>query len=193
MPVSDHDRMDTRTQAPTPGCRQLGLSLVETVTVLAVLVVLAGLSLPGLRDLRASHRMHAASVEVLASLQQARMRAVAQATQVILCPSLDGHTCSGGLDWQHGWLAFTDRNRNRRLDANETVTQVHGPLPEGVRARSTIGRPLVIYREDGSAFGNPVTLTLCDDRGWRHGRAIVINQAGRARTGPAAADRCPTG
>lgn len=161
------------------------------MATLAVLAVLAGVSVPSFRDMQANQRMRSAGHSLVAGFQQARMRAVSQATQVILCPSLNGQHCSGGLDWQHGWLTWDDRNRNRRLDPGEPVTQHHGPLPAGVSGRATIGRPQMVYREDGSAFGNPITLTLCDERGWRHGRAVIVNQGGRTRTGRAAADRCP--
>lgn len=162
------------------------------MTTLAVLAVLAGVGMPSFRDLQANQRMRSAGHSLIASFQQARLRAVSQAAQVIVCPSLDGQRCSGGLDWQHGWLIYDDRNRNRRLDPGEPVALSHGALPEGVKGRATVGRPQMIYRPDGSANGNPITVTLCDARGWRHGRAIVVNQGGRARTGPAAADRCPT-
>jgi len=172
--------------------RQRGFTLVESMVSLAVLAILAGAALPSFRDIQANQRMRSASHSLVASFQQARMRAVSQVGQVIVCPSLDGRRCSGGLDWQHGWIAYDDRNRNRQLDPGEAISLSHGPIPLGVLGRATVGRPQMIYRADGSANGNPITVTLCDARGWRHGRAVVVNQGGRARTGPAASDRCPT-
>ncbi len=184
--------MDTTAHFPhhTPP-RQRGLTLVELTTSLAIVAILAGASLPSFRDMQANSRIRAAGHSLLAGFQHARMRAVSEATQVIVCPSLDGLRCSGGLDWQHGWLVYDDHNRNRRLDPGERVTASHGALPSGVLGRATVGRPQMIYRGDGSAFGNPITVTLCDSRGWRKGRAVIVNQGGRARTGPAEANRCP--
>lgn len=185
--------MDTTPHAPlSQPPRQRGLSLVEMVTTLAVAAILAGASIPEFRDMQANSRMRSASHSLIAAFQHARMRAVSEVTQVIVCPSLDGRRCSGGLDWQYGWLVYDDHNRNRTLDPGERVTAGHGPLPTGVMGRATVGRPLMVYRSDGSAFGNPITVTLCDGRGWRQGRAIIVNQGGRARTGPAEASRCPT-
>lgn len=191
--MTDDDRMDTTSLLrPDLPSRQRAFSLVEMATTVAVLAVLAGVGLPSFRDVQANQRMRSATHSLVASFQHARMRATSQASLAILCPSLDGQRCSGGLDWHHGWLVYDDANRNRRLDPGEAITLSHGPMPDGVQARATIGRPQMVYRPDGSAYGNPITVTLCDQRGPQHGRAVIVNQGGRARTGPAAADRCPT-
>lgn len=161
------------------------MTLVELMVALAVLAILLGLAAPGFERIAAGQRASAAVNTVLASFQQARMRALARAGHVGLCPSRDGATCSGGLAWQHGWLAWDDLDGNRRLDPAEPVAARHEALPHGVRATSSIGRPRLHYRPDGSADGSNLTLTVCLDAAPGRGRAVVVNNAGRPRTGPA--------
>ena len=48
---------------------------------------------------------------------------------------------------------------------------------------STAGRTRVHYRPDGTSAGSNVTLTVCDRRGRDEATALVINNAGRVRSG----------
>jgi type IV fimbrial biogenesis protein FimT len=168
-----------------PG-RRRGMTLVELLVALAVLATVLGLAAPSFGRIAAGQRASAAVNTVVASFQQARMRALARAGHVGLCPSADGTTCSGGLDWHRGWLAWDDVDRNRLLDPGEPVYARHEALPVDVRATSSSGRPRLHYGPDGSADGSNLTLTVCLPHRPGFGRVVVVNNAGRPRTGPAA-------
>lgn len=169
---------------------QAGLTLIELMITVAIVAILIGISVPSFAKLGASQRMSAASHTVMASFNQARMRALATASQVVLCPSIDGQTCTGGLSWEKGWIIYDDANRNRKLDPTETVAATF-ELPEGLTASTTIGRPQLMFKPDGGAWGNPLTLTICDATGTEtEGRAIVVSNAGRPRTAEAASGSC---
>lgn len=175
-----------------PGCRvPAGFTLVELLAALALLAILAGMAAPSLRELAARHRLATAANQFVASFQQARMHALANQLPTELCPAVQEHACSGGLDWSAGWLAWQDDDRNRRLDPGEPVLARVDPLPAGLTARSSVGRPQLRYRPDGSASGSNLTVTLCDHRLPGQGRAVVVNNGGRPRTGPAPAGACP--
>lgn len=176
-----------------PCQRQHGLTLIELLATVAVFAILTGVGVPSFRNVMANQKQTAAVNSYIASFQQARMRAVAQASQVVLCPSTNGITCTGGLSWEHGWLIYDDDNRNRRHDAGEAVVAVFTALPPGLAATSSVGRPQLVYRGDGSATGSNLRLTLCDQRGTGHARAIVINNHGRPRSGPDEVRRCQPG
>jgi type IV fimbrial biogenesis protein FimT len=169
---------------PRRACR--GLTLVELLVALAVLAVLLGLAAPSFGRIAAGQRASAAVNTLVASFQQARMRALARAGHVGLCPSSDGLACSGGLDWHRGWLGWDDLDGDRRLDPDEPVHARHEALPEGVAATSSVGRPRLHYGPDGSADGSNLTLTVCLAQAPGLGRVVVVNNAGRPRTGPAA-------
>lgn len=167
-----------------------GFTLVELLAALAVLAVLVGVAAPSLRELAARQRLASAANQFVASFQQARMHALSHQLPTELCPA-SGDACAGGLDWSGGWLAWQDDDRDRRLDPGEPLLARFAALPAGVSARSSIGRPQLRYRPDGSASGSNLTLTLCDARLPGQGRAIVVNNGGRPRTGPANPGACP--
>lgn len=177
------------THRPTPR-RNAGFTLIEAVIALAIVAILAGASLPNLGQMMARSQMTSAVNGFVAGFQQARMRAVTRAAQVVACPSDDGRTCRGGLDWSRGWLIFDDDNRNRRLDEGERIVTVFGPVPQGLDAASSVGRPSLVYRADGSAAGSNLRVTVCDQRGRIPGRSVVVNQGGRPRAAPDELNRC---
>ena len=172
---------------------QRGLTLIELLASVAVLAILTGVGVPSFQSVMANQKQTTAVNAYIASFQQARMRAVARSGQVVLCPSANGITCTGGLSWEHGWLIYDDDNRNRRHDIGETVVAAFTALPHGLSATSSVGRPQLVYRSDGSATGSNLRLTLCDQRGTGHARAIVINNHGRPRSGPDELRRCQPG
>lgn len=176
-----------------PRQRQRGLTLIELVATVAVIAILTGVGVPSFQSLMANQKQTTAINSYIASFQQARMRAVAQASQVVLCPSSNGITCTGGLSWDQGWLIYDDDNRNRRHDAGETVVAVFAALPTGLGATSSIGRPQLVYRSDGSVSGSNLRLTLCDQRGTDYARSVVVNNHGRPRSGPDEIGRCQPG
>jgi type IV fimbrial biogenesis protein FimT len=183
--------MDPMNSTPRFSRTQAGLTLIELMITVAIVAILIGISVPSFASLGTNQRMSAATHTVMASFNDARMRALASNSQVVLCPSTDGTTCTGGLSWEKGWIIYDDANRNRKLDPTETVS-ARFELPEGLTASTTIGRPQLMFKPDGGAWGNPLTLTICDTSGSdAEGRAVVVSNAGRARTAPAAAGRCP--
>lgn len=168
---------------PRPAAAR-GISLIELLLALAVLAIGVGLAAPSVESIAANQRLTAAVNTLVGSFQQARMRAVSRAGVAIACPSADGLACSGGLDWQHGWLVYDDGNGNRQLDPGEAIAARFDALPRGLVARSSVGRPQLRYRPDGSAEGSNLTLTVCDPQRPQRARAIVVNNGGRPRTGP---------
>jgi type IV fimbrial biogenesis protein FimT len=109
------------------------MTLLELMTVLTVLGVLLSIAIPSFRQFTINSRITAATNEVVTALTLARSEALRRATVAIVCASNDGMTCTGGNDWGDGWVAFSDRNGNAAVDANELL-QVWPALGGGVGA-----------------------------------------------------------
>jgi type IV fimbrial biogenesis protein FimT len=158
-----------------------GFSLVEMLVAVSLLAVLAGLALPALQDLRERNRVAASTNLLLAHIQLARLRAVLDASDVVICPTVDGAACvNDSQAWSQGWLLFKDRDPHQppQYDPGEdSLLLVHRNDPGWAQVR---GSPAFI-RYYPSGYATNRTLTLCALDAPRHARAIIISIAGRAR------------
>src|SRR6186997_554415 len=76
-----------------------GFSIVELMTVIAILGILAAAAVPGFTTFVNNNRLAAVSNDLTATLQSARLEATRRGVQVHLCPSNDGATCVDSGTW----------------------------------------------------------------------------------------------
>ena len=159
--------------------RQSGFTLVETAVAASVLMIVAGIGLPSFQEAIRGFRLTSALTAYSADFAFARAGAIGRSRKVVACPSTDGRRCSLDGDWSRGWMVFVDANGDIGPDNAESVLQAHGPLPAGVMAHSTRGRPYLRYLPDGTSAGSNLTLRLCQQGQMR--ASVVVNNAGRIR------------
>lgn len=167
--------------------RQRGFTLIELLIVLSIAGILAVVGMPALGSMLArSHRQSAESA-LQASLMHAREMAIMRNTHVIVCPSSDGAACSGGADWQYGWLIAVDADHDNQPDHGSMA--VFNAMPSGMRILASRGRPRIVFRPDGSAAGTNAQLTVCHTGDPHAGVAVVVSNSGRVRVADAQPDR----
>lgn len=102
-----------------PGSRSVrsdaGFTLVELMITLVVLGIVISMAAPSFSRMINSNRLTAASNEVVAALQVARMEAVRRNASVVLCPSTDGAGCAGAA-WRD-FIVFADEDGDGTVDA----------------------------------------------------------------------------
>jgi Tfp pilus assembly protein FimT len=87
--------------------------------------------------------------------------------------------------WDKGWIAFVDRDSDQTVDDDESILRV-GPGVDGVTISSGQYSNYLMYRPNGRAMNatvkqNSGQFTICDKRGSKHAKAIMIDLAGRPR------------
>ena len=168
--------------------RSQGFSLIEMMMAVAVIAILLGSALPNWRATTVATHMRLAKDALLDSVTRARNLAVMRNHEVGVCPSIDSHTCTGGLEWQGGWIVFDDHDRDGAPNGDEDLISVAAPTP-GLVVLATVGRPRLTFRPDGSSAGSNVTITLCDERGVAQARSVVVSNVGRPRMGAPSVDQ----
>lgn len=175
-----------------------GLTLIEFIVSLVVLLALLQFAVPALSAVVDSVKLDLANQAMVSSLQLARNQAVIRGRHVVLCKSTDGQRCSLASGWEQGWIVFQDSNNNALLDEGEPVLHKEQALSGSMRF--TGNRPVAAYVSytplgqthlTNGAF-QAGTLTVCRASFTAvTGRQIVISSSGRARTQLAKLDYCP--
>ena len=187
--------------------RACGLTLIELMIALVVVVITVSVSTPMMQSLICGNRLRTTTDRLLVAINLARSEAVNRNTPVSLCPSTMASSgvarCAGSL--ADGWIVFTNRDRDAAVDAGiDQVIRVFEGIPPGYTLTNLAGTraiaETITYLPDGSSRRNR-TLLLCPPAGypvapWR----VVLNLVGRARAARSGSGdvsggraRCPVG
>lgn len=157
-----------------------GYTLVELLVVVLLAATLATLAVPAFRELGANARRDARLEELRASLQLARSEALVRARPVTVCASADGAVCGPAGSWSAGWATLVDG------EGSGTQLAVAGP-DDATWVRAT--RAAVAFLPTAIA-STTATLTVCDARGSRAARSLVVSRTGRIRVAAAQGASC---
>lgn len=158
-----------------------GFTLLELMVTLALVAVLAGLALPGFRQVAERQRTASAMHGLTAQLALARTAAITSRTAVTLCPARGDGTCAASSDWSNGWLTYRDpQRRSQPRSHGDILREELRPVHGSIRIVSSTGRVRVRYQPDGRAGGTNLTLRVCANERL-HGE-VVVNNIGRVRT-----------
>ncbi|TFZ04659.1 GspH/FimT family pseudopilin [Ramlibacter rhizophilus] len=176
-----------------PAALLRGLTLIELMVGIAILVVLATLAAPSfLRQIHTA-RLSAASSDLMATLARARGEAIRRGQRITVCRSQDGSTCStdAAQRWDTGWLVFQDTNANSALDTGEAVLSRTPAAGTQLLVRGNLAfQDRIFFRPSGEASGNG-TLRVCSTASSlpdaERARDLVVIRTGRVvLTTPAA-------
>ncbi len=165
-----------------------GFTLIELAVTVAVLAVLLAIALPSFETLSNQNRLGAASNQVIATLQTARVEAIRQNRKVMICDSADGAQCRCcERRWRGLLLAQPEGESGSRSLA---FTPFNAPVEfmPGAAFNKTSWNLRVAYRADGRpasgsapSLPSPITLRVCipTSRPANNIRDVVLHPSGR--------------
>jgi type IV fimbrial biogenesis protein FimT len=164
--------------------RERGFTLVELMTILAVVAVLLTVATPALQQFTNNSRQTGGINDFISSMHIARNTAITTNARVTLCASKGGANCEA-VAWNQGWIVFTDQNSNRVVDAGEKIVGTAAGI-NGLDIVSGEFPSFLVYRPTGRAMtvsvtGNSGQFTICDKRGAGYAKAVIMDLSGRPR------------
>lgn len=159
-------------------------SLVELMAVLCIAAIALAIAVPDMRAMIRLHQLNAAVNDLAGAIAMTRAQAMARGQRVVLAPIEPA-----GADWGLGWVAFVDRDGDRRPGGGDEVISTHGPVGKGIVVSAIFSsQKLPDYLAYNSA-GRSCTATSSAAARWGtlslfqggQTRRIKINMLGRAR------------
>lgn len=168
---------------------QQAFTLLELMLTLAIITILATLSLPALY-LTEEKEAGNIFLQMTALLSGARAAAISRHSSIVICPGSTAESCDG--NWTAGVLVFIDNNQNRQLDQDESLiehkvwgadlTSARGALRGTLRWRVFGNRPSILISPLGEIDGQSGSLTWCPPAGSSvPAHQMVLNTSGRIR------------
>jgi type IV fimbrial biogenesis protein FimT len=157
-----------------------GLTLIELLVTLSLIVILTLLAVPSFNDVLHKNRPEVALKQIKRQLFLSRSYAITHDKYISFC-GLVQNKCHKDL-WHESLTSFVDTNRNHVLDGDEEVLYVIDRI--NLQDELSYPRHAITFKPDGSLKGLANgTFVYCafDQDGKPSGLEMSINNAGRAR------------
>lgn len=183
--------MSRRFLARALGAAQQGHSLIELLTTIVLVALLATLGLPSLREGMNRRAVQVQAESLRSALRLARGVALNRQRQVSLCARLAGpdagpdRCATTGRDWSSGWIAFVDEGQRGVLEDGDRVLHVELPSRQSARVVSTVRS--VTFQSNGVSLNAASRFTVMPIQAPLgatsdpHDLLVCVNKPGRAR------------
>ena len=151
--------------------KNLGVTLIELITVTAITSVLASVASSGIT----STKYWLEPKRLFSAIQATRTLSITHNGHAVLCPSEDEIICL--KDWQLPLMIFIDINNNKQRDINEKILQTITPYANLERTIE-YPRTQIRFNSQGNINGYTGTLKYCSKY---VSKGIVLSRVGRIR------------
>ena len=163
--------------------KQHGFTLVELMVAVAISAIALSMAVPALDGFLSGARQTGAINDFVTSVHRARSTAITENTRVTLCPSRSGSNCED-VAWHEGWIAFADEDSDYAVDNSEKIVSI-ASAAHGVTIKSAEFPNGLLYRPNGRVTNDDETagtfgaFTVCDNRGHRDAKVMIVDFSGR--------------
>lgn len=159
-----------------------GLTLIETLTCIAIIGITMTMAVPALTRFNERIRISRESAELHQAISLARSLAITNSSRITLCPLSAGDECI--RNWNLQLTTFNDANGNRRLDSGEASYGTVEATNDALVFRH-FNSSVISFDERGFAGIHTGSLSLCHSAGGsdRDGKVFIISRNGRIRIG----------
>ena len=149
-----------------------GMTLVELMVTVAILVVIAGIAIPSFAKMQRRGQLVASTNEMVAALQTARMEAVRRNARITVCPTTTGTACAG-TNWAR--VAILDEGASEALRDASLASSLAATGDAATVANSN----KIQFQPSGFAFVGAgvraATITLCMPKLPTASNAMLVN------------------
>lgn len=167
-----------------------GFTLIELMVTLAIAAILLVVAAPGFMEFQRNSELTSATNRLVSAIAAVRSEAMKTGMTAMVVPA-------DGADWNSGWTAFIDKDRDQNFtaaDKNVIFTQPHlaSYLTASANGTGNASPPYIMFDASGypktktGGFGGlTLTVTRSDVSGTAalsDTRSVIISKAGRVRS-----------
>ena len=159
----------------------LGFTLIEMMIVLIILGVLIALVAPSFQNATLGSKLGAYANNFVASTYLARGEALKRNTNVVMCVSADGASCTTG-NWNQGWI----------VKAGSTILQHQAALASGFSMASltTPSTSSMTFKSTGIGSDSNLILVSRTNPSGNQQRCIKVEATGKASVSIVTTNTC---
>jgi len=162
----------------TPPLFTRGMTLIELMIAIAIVLITSQISMSFLPDLLARNRIDNKINLLYRYINSARLYAIEKQTYVSIC-ALKNNQCVEG-EWHNQLSLFIDPNKSASMDSDDVLLSTFNSIP--ITDTLQYPRIAITFQPDGSLNGlQNGTFTYCSNRSNIEGRALSVSQVGRIR------------
>lgn len=142
-----------------------GFTLVSLLTTVSILGIILAIGIPYFQSSALRSTLGAYANHINASTKLARSEAMKRKTDVAICPSADGSTCTTG-NWNQGWIVYVKSSLEvieyrQALDSNYIIDSTVDDIVFQSNGTGASQSNITICREKPSAgsFENVLTVS----------------------------------
>lgn len=157
-----------------------GLSLIEILIGLAILIIIVTLSFSSFIDIQKKFYAQQAISKLKTALKKARQAAIYQQENTLLCSARRGLVCNKTTDWQQQIIVFFDKNNNKKLDPKTEQLIYRFDLPKKSSGQLKSNYHTQIRFNQKGMTANPTRFSYCQSKQGVYTRhSFTLSMSGR--------------
>jgi type IV fimbrial biogenesis protein FimT len=140
-----------------------GFTMIELVTVIAIVGILMAIGVPSFRYVTTANRISSEVNGLLGDLQFARAEAIKEGHPVVVCVSTNFLSCNNTNTWQSGWIICSDTNNDGTCDAGDPIYRVQKPFAVSNSTDTFVASAntsALVFNREGFATGLAGTVVI---------------------------------
>lgn len=172
-----------------------GFTLLELMIVLSIVGILLTVGIPAIGDLVKRNRMVSATNELVSALAIIRSEAIKLNQKVTICKSSNGSSCNAALDWEDGWIIFSDSNGDRVINGADRLLRIVDNFNDtklAIRAKDSANLSIndltftsrgLPKKANGELRSGTFSVCIFDNsNNLLDSRAVILSPSGRVRS-----------